>query len=375
MEGTSMYSILKTLFTDSVTNGTVNQMTGICVMLGLAIATILYFINLGQNYLKSSIGAIKEQSSNSYVDYGELARTLVIIAIIVLYLPLINVTTSTIDYLNRFTAVGEKEYAIMEKFAETYTQDRKVFQYEITNEVLQQTIDSQDPNINSATKQIAQEELNKRPDNDKTTESNENKEEGDSGIISLLKKMFNFLTNLDKLIGGIFYALGMVILVPLKLIIVSITLVIWRVMIIVGPLALAFSVLPAFKTTINTWAATYLNVGFVFTTLNIIDALMIKSIQLSFSNLTEYDGGGASYHIAIVSTFTYIILYLSSFWLTSKYVGKGDGGLPITKLVGIAAAAAAVAITGGAAAAGMAGGKAGNVGSALNTATDITKND
>lgn len=373
-EGTSAQEIFKMLFTDSVVNATVNQMIGICVMLALVIATMLYFISLAQNYLKGSIGALKDQSSNSFVDVGELARTLVIIGMIVLYFPLINIATGTIDLLNRYTAVGTKEYAIFNKFSENYAKDTKVFATEVSLEVLNETINSDDPAINESTKELARNQYKERIDKGETMDDSP-KQEGSvwSALGQSIEKIFNYITNPEAIISSMLYAVGLIILVPVKLIIVAVTLNLWRVLIIIGPLALAFSVLPAFKNTINTWAGTFLNIGFVFTTLNIIDALMIKSIGL-ITNNPETTTPGISSLTALVTSVTYIILYLSSFWITSKFVGKGDGGTPITKLVGMAAAAAAIAMTGGAAAAaGTANG--GNVGSALNAASDITKNE
>lgn len=373
--GTSAQEFFKMLFTDSVVNSTVNQMVGICVMLGIVIATMLYFISLAQNYLKGSIGALKDQSSNSFVDAGELARTLVIIGMIVIYLPLINITTGTIDLLNRYTAVGTQEYAIFNKFSENYTRDSKVFATEVSLEVLHETMNSTDPEITQATKNLARDQYEKRIAEGETMDDPPQDEAGFwSSIGQSLTKIFDYITNPTAILSSMIYAAGTVILVPVKLIIIAITLNLWRLLIIVGPLALAFSVLPAFKNTINTWAGTYLNIGFVFTTLNIIDALMLKSIAIVTNN-PDTTTAGFSELAALMTSVTYIILYLSSFWITSKFVGKGDGGTPITKLVGMAAAAAAIAMTGGAAAGAAASGQGGNVGSALNAASDITKNE
>lgn len=352
--------LLEFIFQNSIIDATVNKMTGVVVMVAITIATILYFITLAHNYIKSSVSSLKDQSSNSFVDYEDLARTLVIIGAIVVYLPLINITTETIEFLNKFTAPGRDEYKVMEQYAETYNKSGQTYAIEVDENVMQSVLD--DPNSSSDLKQEMKKRLEGKEKGKIEVEAKE-----ESSYLSLITSLINKPGEIWNLI---FHGITMVLLGLIKLIIYAITTNVLKVLIIIGPLAFAFSILPAFKNQINIWAGTYLNVAFVFTTLNILDAIIITSMEyLSEGNSVSISSPQANMAFAM----TQIIMYLSCFWLTSKFIGKADGGMALTKMVGMAAAATAMVITGGAAAGAMAGGGVTNVGTAASVASDVTK--
>ncbi len=372
--------VLEFIFSNSIIDASVNKMVGVVVMVSLALATILYLLTLAQNYIKSSIGSLKDQSSSSYVDYEDLSRTLVILGAIVLYLPLINATTETIEFLNKFTAPGKDEYKVMEMYATNYTANKGTYAHDMSEEVILATLAGLDPNKqeDEALKMYLEDRLAQMNTNEDGSIENPTEagaEDSGMGILKVLTRIADIINNPGQIIDLVIYAAAYSILKLLKLIIYSIATNVLKVLIVIGPLAFAFSILPAFKNQLSIWAGTYLNVAFVFTTLNIIDALLITSMKMFAtqgpSQADQLGGGTATLMFAL----TQIILYLSAFWLTSKFIGKADGGMALTKIVAMAAAATGIAMAGGAiVGAGAASGQT-NVATAAGTAADIVKNE
>jgi hypothetical protein len=130
-------------------------------------------------------------------------------------------------------------------------------------------------------------------------------------------------------------------------------------------MAFAFSIIPAFKGQVDQWFGTLLNACFVFFTLNVLEAIVygqMMNFEDIFNNpidVWQTSNSVMSFNV------TSIILYLMAFWLTSKFVGKGDGGRVISKAVGVAAAA-----VGGAAFASGAGGSRGALANTVATSKD-----
>ena len=124
----------------------------------------------------------------------------------------------------------------------------------------------------------------------------------------------------------------------IRVIISCITYNVLKVLFCVGPLAFAFSILPPFKNNVTAWFATVLNTGFVFTTMNILDAVFYETLYFSDNVIKNSDPGLQGITVNLAMNITMIVLYLMSFWLTSKYIGKGDAGRVLSKGVGIATA-------------------------------------
>ena len=377
-------SILETLFNSNIIDGAVNGMIGVVVLISLVIATMLYLFTLGFNYLKSAVSSLKDQST-SFVDYEELARTLLIIGIIIIYLPLINATTSTINYLNRFTAPGRNEYKVMQVYAEQYLETGQTFAATYSLEALKKLLE-EDAKLPAGERMSESErmkieqmiEKKEQEKAEKGVETDKGEEEGEGTLITILKRSIKFIMTPSEWVDTIFYGLALVLVGLIKMIIYGVAINVLKVLAIIGPLAFAFSILPAFRNQMNIWAGTYLNVAFVFTTMNVIDAMLIASTKLFVMEGKSTDLGSYGTSVGNMDSLfflvTTIVMYLSVFWLTSKFIGKSDGGMALTKMVGIAAAAAGLMMVGGAAAGGGAASKS-NISTAANTATDMFKND
>jgi hypothetical protein len=118
-----------------------------------------------------------------------------------------------------------------------------------------------------------------------------------------------------------------------------------RIFFILGPLAVAFSMLPVFKDKLSQWFGVYLNCLFVPITLNGLDFLYYSTIHEALRGTTEINP-----LVDTVFQVVMIIVYCLSFWLTSFYVGSSSAGRVLstaataaTSLVGYLAGSAATA--------------------------------
>jgi hypothetical protein len=133
----------------------------------------------------------------------------------------------------------------------------------------------------------------------------------------------------------------------------------FKMLLVFGPLAMAFSIFPMFRDKAEKWLATTLNIGLVITTMNIIDHFMYALYADMFTN--DSDTGFDDVLAAAGINLAMVAFYLLSFWLTSKWVGAADAGRVVSK--GIAAAAVATSAMAGAAVMGAGGGKGAGGGS------------
>ena len=117
-----------------------------------------------------------------------------------------------------------------------------------------------------------------------------------------------------------------------------------KVMFAIGPLVVAFSIIPVFKDKLANWFGVYLNCLFVPLTVNVLDYIFYSNIAESLKGT-----GVSNPLIEITVLIVTIICYCLSFWLTSFYVGSSAAGrvLSTAASVGQAAVGKAVGMFGG----------------------------
>jgi hypothetical protein len=135
------------------------------------------------------------------------------------------------------------------------------------------------------------------------------------------------------IVGGIFRLISNLI----RGLVMLFAIILFKLLIIVGPLAFAFSILPIFRDKIEHWFSTLLTVGLSFTTIHILDHLYFELMSNMWDNMAEvgsFDVLGK--HIFDIGL---IISYSMVFWITSKFVGTSEAGRFISKGVGMTAMA------------------------------------
>jgi hypothetical protein len=125
---------------------------------------------------------------------------------------------------------------------------------------------------------------------------------------------------------------------------------------VVGPIALAISVLPGFGKLLLKWFSHYLSVQFWSITLIILDNLVVLYTDLSKMRTSVMSGlslSEASEKIDILLLNIVItVLYFMVPYLTSLFIGQSSTGMFQSKALGLAAAGAMLLTRGSTAAAG-----------------------
>lgn len=321
------------------------------VPIATAIAGICFLCSLGFNYGKSAFKALFSADSSEFPNYMEIGRGLLMIICIAVYPAIADILSTSIKACVNPTfesaesrkAGAESKYAIHSKSYAPGT-DEWFGQQKIINGG--QPVDSTANNQKGI-----------------STDPNQQTSTATTGIFDILQNFVMYVFHQT------FQFLSNVISVML----VSYCLFMLKVLLIIGPLAFAFCILPCFERQVSIWFGTLMNTGMTMLTLNIIGAMfnamgkVITTAPLSSTveGTVSIDISVLIYDIILVAT------NLSAFWLTSKFVGKPDGSKVLTKGIAMTSQVAQLAMTGAAAAAVGAG----TLSRAVNIGADSIKNN
>lgn len=182
---------------------------------------------------------------------------------------------------------------------------------------------------------------------------------------------FDVLTESAGIVGEFFLnAIVGAVITIIKGLAVGITLVLLKLLYIVGPLAIAFSILPPFREKAMVWFGTYLTIALNLVTLNFID-MLFYDILIGKAVALQH---GHSVDVLATSTFNLVLIvaYIMSFWLTSKWVGSESAGRFMTAAMGMAANVAKKALMTAFGGKGGGGGGSGG-GNSISMVTDTIK--
>ena len=184
------------------------------------------------------------------------------------------------------------------------------------------------------------------------------------GFETEMKKLTYYL-NPMRFFHGIRDAIFLAIFFGVRVIISAVAITMIKVMYVIGPLSIAFSMIPAFQDKLSKWFGLWTNCLLVFTTMNIIDHVVYNVMLDSFYTDNHWEGNSpalTNFYLGV------LIVYCLSFWLTAHFVGSESAGKVLS--TGVAAATAAIgAIVGGAT--GGAGAAVGKAGSAAGSAAKV----
>jgi len=346
-----------------------------CVALTLSV--IFFLATAAWNIAVSSVKRINDGNAERFFDKQEMIRSIFLMICIIIYMP---VTWSVLGVCEIVcgTIVPSEEIASMNRqmmmqFDETMDVDQN-----IPEEVKNLLALYDHPETSVQDREIARDLLRSEFGIDAAASAEERisqyRPNMPNGMLKAMYAIVNLL-NPATWTRVVVSALVSLLLFLVRMVINFFAINLVKVLVCLGPMAFAFSILPAFRDKITDWFSTLLNAALVFFTLNVLEAI-VYGMMWNFSDLTKnpFEVSQNSQNVMAMQI-TIIILYLMSFWLTSKYVGKSDAGRVISKAVTLATMATMAAITGGA---GVAAGSAAGVGAAGNTtkqAGDSFKNE
>lgn len=334
-----------------------------CVVAG-GIAAICFVCSLMFNYIKAAFKNIfNPEEAGDFPNYMEITRGIILCILISIYPIAAVALTGTIEFFNRMSSPVSENSIQLASLAEEYS-NMIALSYDDAQQAALESAKAGETG-DSDDQAAAEIQLKAGDDADPSKKTANSGEINDSYSIKELLSLLNPATWVALSIQACLH----LVFTLIHLIISSIAAILFKFFIIIGPLAIAFSILPIFEKQISIWFGTVMNTGFVFTTLNILDRISLGVFEYIIKEGSDL-GNPLLPSSVITLDAVLLITYLSSFWLTSKFVGKGDAGRVISKMVAVGTGIAALA-TGGAGA--VAGG--GNIANAVSAAGNtIAKN-
>lgn len=345
-----------------------------CVALTLSV--IFFLATMAWNVAVSSVKRVNDGNAERFFDKQEMIRSIFLIVCIIIYMP---ITWSVLGVCEIVcgTIVPSEEIASLNEQAMIQIGEVMDSDQNIPEEVKNLLALYDDPETSEQDKEAARDLLKSEFGIDATASPEERikkyKPSTPNGILKVLYAIMNLL-NPATWARVIISSLVSLVLFVIRMVINFFAINLVKVLVCIGPMAFAFSIIPAFKDKITDWFSTLLNAAFVFFTLNILEAI-VYGMMWNFSDITSspFEVYRNSLN-AMAMEITIIILYLMAFWLTSKYVGKSDAGRVITKAVTMATMATMAVLSSGAGAVGGAAGT-GAIANTTKTAGDAFKTE
>jgi len=298
--------------------------------------------------MKNSIDTVAGDSSDGkIVDIKDIVRCIVIIFFISIYsltvLPAIN---DTVRGFNQLTIPSNEQQTQLNTKVKEYVKNQQAKENDEKVRAAQAILNS--PTASADDKEKAQNII----------------DEQDPSILSQISDAFDIDKYIERFGAWIMGEFLNLLSAIVKLVVGVLAVVLFKFLLVIGPLALAVSIAPIFRNQIDVWFGTTITTGLVITTMHILDCFMYGLINMiaSADSFTTEDA-----RISTVVNLTIVVMYLMSFWLTSKWIGKGDAGRFVSKAVTLATLATLAFVGAGAAAAGGGGAGGANVGNVVDT--------
>lgn len=280
------YEFLKNISSNGVLNANLHATTLTVQGIALLLAPILFVVNVMHNFWGTTTSF-----TGQIFNKKELIRLWVVYGFIVIYPAIFTPVMFVVDLVNTASSLDDKAYNDYVNAITSYSDN--ALNYSVSANSGKLTVDSLSQN-NVVKGQTAG---------------------GD--LLSFFVSPVNFM---NMVVNGIVVFFAGI----LHLVIGTVCVYLFKILYVLGPMAFCFSLSPFSKNQVDIWLGTFLNVGFTLFTFNILQKLMVNQLIASFNSVgasgTTNPYTDATFGIVI------LILYLCCFWLTSKFVGVGDGG-------------------------------------------------
>lgn len=343
-------------FDVDVMNPAIKQAINRLSIVSIALLTSFIGLKLGYEYFKKSVDTLGGDDMSKVWDWHEIVRVILLTILIGVYTPLAQGIVTAIRGVNEMTAMSPKAQEDYKRMSDYYYNSKKDYLLKSEEEKIKAASNDKYTQMKSSfMTKMAVDEVNKtNGDWDGESGSGQSVEESneefwdEAGILSFLTRGFSEFTS--WLAGGIKGVVGVF------------SKIIFSFGLVIGPLAIAFSVL--WKEKLLHYFTSMLTLGFVFTTMNVLQ-MVSERYMLEVAKSGEFFNGLAV-DLAVIAC------YLSAFKLTNLFVGKaGLGGVASRAIaVGAGAVAAGVGAVAMVASKGKTSGGAGNIAKMGNSVKD-----
>jgi len=338
---------------DAEFSGTISSM----ITVTTTIAGILLFafvaLKFGYEYFKASIPSLNDASAvGRVIDFDEIIRIFVLITLLAMYPSLTKSVTSAIrkvnDTTNKSSAAGNVFSKVMDDYY--YQVEILPIKQEISNMTKLRDIRKQEGKTKSVkylNKQISnkkdylkQKELQKNGTliGDGSISEKDIVDDGEDGgfwdnMWSGVKKLFTNIISPQRWVQIIVTELVNMFTGAIDWGISAFIRVTYKILLVIGPLAIATSVF--WKDKFMGWFEALLNTGLAFTVLNILSLLKSEYLNKMMSQDTDILAV-LSFNVAIIGC------YFTVFRLTAMWVGKPLAGAMMSRISGGIGAIASV---------------------------------
>lgn len=312
---------------DSLTQELISKISVIAVGVGI----ICFICNMAYNYLSHGASQLFNPNEDKFPDLSEIARCLALFFCLSLYSPIAKTVVGTLEVINEATSMTSDRAQEFSDYMSKMSIEQGDMLVDYQKEALEDGIKSERENSNAMNKEI------------------ENMSEGNK--IEENEAAINHITELLKpanWISACLHALVALLVGIVQVIVLGLGVVSLKVLIILGPLVFAFSILPVFQKQLANWFGTVCSVGIVFTVINILNQIMWYSLKGIFTAGSDYLDESTRQIQYLGLDIAMIGAYCSCFWLASKIVGHNDAGRLISKTISVVTSAATLMLVGGA---------------------------
>lgn len=319
---------------DSLTQELISKISVIAAGIGI----ICFVCNLAYNYLSHGTSQLLNPNEDKFPDLYEIARCLALFFCLSLYSPIAKTIVGTLDVINEATSMTSDRAQEFAEYMTTMSTEQGEMLTDYQKEALEYGVDSKADNSEAMDKELE-------------NMSQDNKIEGNEGS---LNNLIEFL-NPANWVSACLHAVVALLVGIIQIIVLGLGIVSMKVLIILGPLVFAVSILPVFQKQLANWFGTVCSVGIVFTVINILNLIMWYSLKGIFTAGSDSIDSATRQLQYLGLDIAMIGAYCSCFWLASKIVGHNDAGRLISKTVSVVTSAATLMLVGGAAGAKVAG--------------------
>lgn len=295
-----MNEVILKIFNTGIIDEGVNDALKTSIKFGAILAPLFYIGNITWNFAITTLKNFGTRPTMMF-DRMELIRASFLWFILTAgYVPIFGSIAKLGDTLGRYsisknTSVAEGK----ERLTENYTR-----QLESETEAAKDENSQQSP---------PQQDENSKP----------------SGFWDIIRGGWNTFV---LLLSGAAWALLSVIV---RTIVLAFALILAKIFYVIGPIVIAFSILPVFKDKFSQWAGVYLNCLCVPFTMNLLDTIIFSIVGKTW----QTDSYASPYSITIFGVIM-SICYALSFWITSFYCGSSGAAKVVSTFVTTATSAA-----------------------------------
>ena len=305
---------------DTLTMELASQMT----IIALGVGVICFICNISYNYFVHGVSQLLSPDENKFPDLMEIARCLALFFCLSLYMPIAKTVVGTFEVINQETSLTNSQAGEFSKYVQKSSSEQGEMLSNYQGHSISSNIKAGDDPDGALKKEEENMEQGNEPD-------------GDTSILKSISMMLNPSNYMALGVHAVFSLLVGII----QAVIMAVGVVIVKILVILGPFAFAFSMLPVFKNQLSTWFGTLCSVCMVFTVINILNRIMIQSFTSIFDSSTFNMADEATKQIQYLAMDISILgAYCSCFWLAGKIVGHADAGKIISKAVSLVSTAA-----------------------------------